>query len=135
MSEQDEYAGRDWVLEDWEKLAAYAWENYQNKGRGAVVLDVRKGLRINNVPTPALHYWVQGGQQIPQLGKDIEELVESYDPDGGFVLGVLTPPEKVMINFAPTPEGRLSPKKAYEQGHKVTHLDIDVSNIPDIEVH
>jgi|SRR5215213_3056565 len=135
MDEQEEYTGRNWVLEDWEKLAAYAWENYQNKGRGAVVLDVRKGLRINDEPAPALHYWAKGGQQIPMLGKEVEEMVDSYDPNGGFILGVLTPPENIMIDFAPTPDGRLSPKEAFDQGHGITYLDIDTSNIPDTPVH
>lgn len=96
----------------WSRLAAYAWERYQQEGRGALIVDLRNASKSGamlNVPT---YYVAEGSQGLDKRGgwpsEEVAEVIRTYDPaldvvfivlrlDGDFyhynVSDQLTPPE------------------------------------------
>ena len=80
---------------NWQLLAAFAWEHYQDKGCGAVVVDERDFVNADTPQFTAikLRYVANGSPMLKEIGGwpgDKEATwVKNYDPEGRVVVLVV----------------------------------------------
>ena len=69
----------------WRDFAVFAWQQYSSRGRGAIVVDLKRaaaeGGSSSQIPT---YYVAEGSEQLDKRGgwpnAEIEELIREYDP-------------------------------------------------------
>ena len=69
----------------WRDFAAFAWQQYSTRGRGAVIVDLKRaaaeGASTSQIPT---YYVAESTEQLNKRGgwpnAEIEELIREYDP-------------------------------------------------------
>jgi hypothetical protein len=69
----------------WRDFAAFAWQQYSARGRGAVVVDLKRAAAeassSSQIPT---YYVAESSEQLAKRGgwpsEEIHELIHDYDP-------------------------------------------------------
>ena len=69
----------------WRDFAAFAWQQYLKRGRGAVVVDLKRAVEeggsSSQIPT---YYLAESSEQLVKRGgwpsEEVEELIRDYDP-------------------------------------------------------
>lgn len=107
---------KDFLQANWPLIAAFSWENYLVKGRGAVLvpeadfvdaeLPQLKALRFHYLPLAERH---SPPFEEVLAGKEAAWL-EAYDPDEKAVVCILREAEGVSSYFI---GGRMKPSEAY----------------------
>ena len=78
----------------WRDFAAFAWRQYKERGRGAVVIDLYRAAQeersASEIPT---YYVSDSSEQLKQRGgwpnEEIANLVQEYDPEQDVVFLVV----------------------------------------------
>ena len=100
----------------WSTAARHAWQQYQQRGRGAIVFFLSS---LESQHSEPLRYLTFSGeeQEIAQSSMaKLHELVQAYDPREEVVIAVVLPDEGTVFDVfgrEPTPEaaaGTSSPK-------------------------
>ena len=74
------------IQAQWRDFAAFAWRQYLDRGRGAVVVDLKRavdeGASSSQIPA---YYVANSSEQLKQRGgwpnEEIAELIQEYDPE------------------------------------------------------
>ena len=74
------------IRAQWRDFAAFAWQQYQARGRGAVVVDLRRaaheGKPAGSIPT---YYVGDSSEQLKARGgwpsAEIADVIHDYDPE------------------------------------------------------
>ena len=74
------------IKAQWRDFAAFAWQQYQARGRGAVVVDLKRAVEDGNpgghIPT---YYVADSSEQLKARGgwpsAEIAEVIQDYDPE------------------------------------------------------
>lgn len=69
----------------WRDFAAFAWRQYTARGRGAVVVDLKRAAEEESSSTQIPTYYVaESSEQLAKRGgwpsEEVEELIREYDP-------------------------------------------------------
>ncbi|HWP45115.1 MAG TPA: hypothetical protein VNO14_17875 [Blastocatellia bacterium] len=69
---------------EWRELAAFAWNKYLSEGRGAVIINLRRGRESGTGVQIPTSYVAEGSSRLAKLGgwpgDEIAEIVRQYDP-------------------------------------------------------
>jgi len=74
------------IRAQWRDFASFAWQQYQLRGRGAIVVDLKRALADGNpsgsIPT---YYVADESEQLKQRGgwpsDEIAEVIHDYEPE------------------------------------------------------
>ena len=74
------------IRAQWRDFAAFAWQQYQARGRGAVVVDLKRaaaeGRPAGQIPT---YYVADSSEQLKVRGgwpsAEIADVIQDYDPE------------------------------------------------------
>jgi hypothetical protein len=74
------------IRSQWRDFAAFAWRQYRERGRGAVVVDLKRAAEqrttASEIPT---YYVADSSRQLQERGgwpnEEISGLIQSYDPE------------------------------------------------------
>jgi hypothetical protein len=72
------------IRQQWKDFAAFAWNQYQDHGRGAVIIDLLQALKIGDSSKLPTYYLADGSERLLKRGgwpdSDIAGVVADYDP-------------------------------------------------------
>lgn len=109
---------RDFIQANLLALAAFAWEHFQQEGRGAVLVDERDFIHAPQPRYAVLHYGyvAERSERLRALGGwpgDREAgWVATYDPDERFVVFVVREEQGLSSYFVNSPT---KPSQAHAQ--------------------
>jgi hypothetical protein len=70
---------------EWRKFAAFAWEKYLAEGRGAIVINLRRGRQSGSGLQLPTSYLSEGSARLAKLGgwpgEEMAQMIEQYDPE------------------------------------------------------
>ena len=73
------------IRQQWKDFAAFAWNQYQEQGRGAVIVDFLQALKTGNTSQLPTYYVAEGSELLLKRGgwpdADIASVVSDYDPE------------------------------------------------------
>ena len=74
------------IRAQWRDFAAFAWQQYQSRGRGAVVVDLKRAVEGGNPAGQIPSYYVaDSSEQLKARGgwpnDEIAEVIQEYDPE------------------------------------------------------
>ncbi|MCI0490838.1 MAG: hypothetical protein L0229_29960 [Blastocatellia bacterium] len=72
------------IQSQWQDFAAFAWDRYCSKGRGAVVIDLRRGEKAGSGFHVPAYYVADESESLAEQGgwpnEEVAESVREYDP-------------------------------------------------------
>jgi hypothetical protein len=119
----------EWIGDSWDELAAFAWDGYQEQGRGVcVILDkpcdgkACTGRCIGERNGKGLQLY---REQLPSMMRDIEEGMKRYDPEREILVLYFgrERDNQLRASFHPVGagEGLPTPPEACQQRRQTTH--------------
>lgn len=88
----------------WATIARHAWAQYQQRGRGAIVVSLQNPGAAGEEPLRYLTFQGDRDEIAASSMAMLHELVTSYDPRAEAVVAVVLPDERTVFDvFAHTP--------------------------------
>lgn len=73
------------IRSQWREFAAFAFEKFITRGRGAVVIDLKRAERLRDNLRVPTRYIAEHGEALRSLGgwpsDEIDEVVQTYNPE------------------------------------------------------
>jgi hypothetical protein len=68
----------------WREFAALAWRKYLSEGRGAIIVNLRRGKETGRALSIPTNYMAEGSESLARLGgwpgEEVAQIVSEYDP-------------------------------------------------------
>jgi hypothetical protein len=100
----------------WPDFAGFAYAGFLNEGRGAMVVDLKRGVMTENGLLIPSFYAAEGSDKLARLGgwpsPEIAEAVRDYDPELDVVFLVWRLNDEIFHYVA---SDELTPRQAYEK--------------------
>ena len=81
------------IRSQWRDFAAFAYERFKTRGRGAVVIDLKAAEKLGENLRVPTRYVADDSEPLRKLGgwpsDEIEEMVQTYNPDQDVVFLIL----------------------------------------------
>lgn len=88
----------------WETIARHAWSQYQQRGRGAIVVSLQTPGAEGEEPLRYLTFQGDRDEIAQSSMAMLHRLVESYDPRTEVVVAIVLPDERTVFDvFSETP--------------------------------
>lgn len=92
------------VATQWATIARHAWAQYQQRGRGAIVVSLQRPGTEGEEPLRYLTFRGDRDEIAQSAMAQLHQLVESYNPETEAVVAVVLPDERTVFDvFAESP--------------------------------